>query len=81
MTEPTVAPTPKDDDADGEAAAHSIEATREVASSIRDLLDEDDEGELSPYKGVTTSGKNVTFKLTNDDTDLAYLVTISPLED
>lgn len=84
-TEPTVGPPTKaaaasDDDGD-EPSKHTPEATREVAESIRELLEGDEEGDLDPYKKVAVSGKNVTFKLTHNDTDLAYLVTVAPVDD
>jgi hypothetical protein len=65
-----------------ESVAHSPALTKDIAVSIRDLLREDDEGELDPYDAIINGvGGGSTFKLTNTETELQYLVTIAPVED
>jgi hypothetical protein len=62
-------------------SAHTKEATKEVAQSIRDFLAQDEEGELDPYDKVGTTANAAHFKVTNMEDDLLYLVTVTPVED
>jgi hypothetical protein len=80
--EPTVTPSTSSDAEDGEpSSVHTTANTRDVATSLHDLLKDDDEGELDVYDKMTVAGKSVWFKVINTDTDLAYRIIVDPLDD
>lgn len=72
-------------DTDSTPAEHSPEATRELAEFIRDTLKEvsdDDEAEidLDVYDKIVVQGKVCKIKITTDEAELEYIVTIEPID-
>lgn len=58
-------------------ATHSPEATRALAETIRDFLQDDEEGEYDAYDKVTVHGKSMKIRVDSDD--LEYWVIVEPI--
>jgi hypothetical protein len=83
--EPTVAPT---NDTGDESAPdlHSVENTDTTVKAIRDLLKDDDEGDLDAYDKIQRIASGTVkhaawFKVIDTTTDLSYRVIVEPLDD
>lgn len=85
MSDSQTAPTSATDDADTNDE-HSTENTSKVLEDIRTLIREDTEGGLDLYTKVTWAKPGdatsaISVKLDDDDTNLSYTLTITPIED